>query len=660
MRRPFNFLQAAILRAFTEAVFHNCPMVISADQVVENLQTQFGKMPGGKPREIGFILYILCLVLRGPLLFIASPRTRARWINQRLVRTKNDLMQDLARLRAIVYAGYYGHWTGEVQSNPVHDSLGFVLPARRAPRPADRPQLQRLIGRDLPESAFTSPPPTEAEVIVIGSGAGGAVAAATLAQKGYDVLIVEAGAHFPTTAMSHHEADMTARIYKDGALQSTQDNDIIIFQGIAVGGSTVLNNNICLRLAEPGLTHPDAKDVLRDWHARGAPIDAARLNASFDFVEARLAVRPIQAYLGDHNGAHLQAGWRTYAAAQTPPDTRSITDVFQKNYGTGNTDCNYCGYCNTGCQYGRKNAMPQSFLQDAATNGARILCEAPVLKIETEDRDSDDYFASGVSVLHQGKVHLIKATKFVVLSAGALESSRILQRSGIESSGFDISLNIACPVPALMPNVQRSWDEDQMSTYVDHGDFLIESHFQPPMSMAALIPGWFEDHFNRMQNYGHLVSAGVLFPADRRGWVQGGRLRFNLTEEDLALLRRALATLCKLHFAQGALECYPALARGLTLKKCSDAEVDAFFDKHVVEADDVTLSSSHPHGGNAIHVDRYQGMVDLKLKLHGFENLYVADASVMPSCIRVNAQLTTMAMSHYGISQIPDKTALVG
>jgi choline dehydrogenase-like flavoprotein len=648
------------LRRLTEALFHNCPMVISADQVVENLQVQFGKMQGNKPREIGFILYILCLVLRGPLFFIVSPATRARWINNRLVKTKNDLMQDLARLRAIVYAGYYGHWTGESAANPVHDSLGFVLPAKRAPRPADRPQLTRLSDRDLPEHAFISAPPAEAEVIVIGSGAGGAVAAATLAQKGYQVLIVEAGAHFPTSAMSHHEAEMTARIYRDGALQSTQDNDIIIFQGIAVGGSTVLNNNICLRLAEPGLTHPDAKNVLKDWHSKGAPIDAEQLAKSFDFVEARLDVRKIQPYIGAHNGTHLQKGWQAFASAQIPPDRRSITDVFQKNYGRGKADCNYCGYCNTGCQYGRKNAMPQSFLQDAVAHNAKILCEAPVQQIEKEDRDCDDYHASGVSVLHQGRLHFIKATKFVVLCAGALESSRILQRSGVESSGFDISLNIACPVPALMEAPQRAWDEDQMSTYVDHGDFLIESHFQPPMSMAALIPGWFEDHFARLQNYSRLVSAGVLFPADRRGWVQGGRLRFNLTQEDLALLRRALATLCKLHFAGGAIECYPALARGLTLKKCSDAEVDAFFDKHVVEADDVTLSSSHPHGGNAIHVDRYAGMVDPKLKLHGFANLYVADASVMPSCIRVNAQLTTMAMSHYGISQIPEKAALVG
>ncbi len=232
------------------------------------------------------------------------------------------------------------------------------------------------------------------------------------------------------------------------------------------------------------------------------------------------------------------------------------------------------------------------------------------------------------------------------MAAGTIASSNILSASGIAGTGKDISLNIACPVPALMPDPVLAWDEDQMATFIDRGDFLIESHFQPPMSMASLVPGWFDEHFRRMHHYNRLASAGALFPADRRGEIKGGKLGFKLQESDLDVLRRALAVMTKVHFAGGALEVYPALLHGETLHAgMSDAAIDAFFRDHIHEPDDVVLSSSHPHGGNAINADPAKGVVDLDQRVHGTTNVLVTDASVMPSCIRVNAQLTTMAMA---------------
>ena len=185
-----------------------------------------------------------------------------------------------------------------------------------------------------------------------------------------------------------------------------------------------------------------------------------------------------------------------------------------------------------------------------------------------------------------------------------------------------------------------------MATYVDRADFLIESHFQPPMSMSTLVPGWFDEHFQRMRNYSRLASAGILFPADRLGRLKKGKLDFHLDDKALWTLRRALGTLSKVHFAAGAEEVYPALLRGQTLWKGMEWDaIDTFFANCVREADDVVLSSSHPHGGNAINQNPQKGVVDMDQKVHGTSNVYVSDASVMPSSIRVNAQLTTMAMA---------------
>ena len=298
--------------------------------------------------------------------------------------------------------------------------------------------------------------------------------------------------------------------------------------------------------------------------------------------------------------------------------------------------------------------MAQSFLIDARKAGARILADTPVSKIVWGDPDPNGRrVASGVEVrMPDGGYRTIRATKGVVVAAGTMASSRILAKSGIPGTGEGISLNIACPVVALMPDTMRAWDEDQMATYVDRGDFLLESHFQPPMSMSTLMPGWFGGHAGRMLNYDRLASAGVLFPADRQGRLIDGNLHFKLRADvEMPLLRRALATLTRVHFAGGAEEVYPALARGQTIRKGED--IDAFFDHWVKEADDVTLSSSHPQGGNARNVDPARGVVDCDCRVHGTANVLVTDASTFTSCIRVNAQLTTMAMAHYATAARP-------
>jgi choline dehydrogenase-like flavoprotein len=166
------------------------------------------------------------------------------------------------------------------------------------------------------------------------------------------------------------------------------------------------------------------------------------------------------------------------------------------------------------------------------------------------------------------------------------------------------------------------------------------------MSMASLMPGWFGDHAARMKNYGRVHSAGILCPADRRGRVKDGKLDFRLDPvDDMPVLRDAMATLTKVHFAAGAIECYPALAKGQVVTP--DMDIDAFFAAAIREQDDVTLSSSHPHGGNAMGEDPAHGIVDPDCRVHGTTNVLVTDASVFPSCIRVNAQWTTMAMAQY-------------
>ncbi|WP_293880662.1 GMC family oxidoreductase N-terminal domain-containing protein [Sphingomonas sp.] len=658
MRQPFNAIQAEILEAISEALFYGVEMVISPAQVVENLQHQFGLISGTKPEQIGLLIDAVFIVLGGPFFLIRSPAGRAQVIRDRLELTTIDFLQDLARIRTIIYAGYYGHWQGDTQDdnvdNPVHAQIGFTLPRFRARGPGEVP-LEIFEGRELTHHDFVGHDkcPGSVGVIVVGSGAGGAVAACNLQAQGHDVLIIEAGPHYPSPKITHEERRMTARLFVDGGIQTSRDNDFVVFQAQCVGGGTVINNGIALRVDQPGMIHPSAPDVLEKWASIGAAVDKSRFDAAYDAVEKALEIERIDPKSGVNNGAHLLAGWHAYANETNDPVNDAAPALwFRKNYGPRRieADCAYCGYCNTGCPYGRKNGMAQSYLIKAREKGARILADARVLNILWRaDLTDGKRVAEGVDVeFPDGQRRTILTTQGVVVAAGTMASSRLLMASGIVGAGDCISLNIASPVAALMPEdrVVRAWDEDQMATYVDRGDFLLESHFQPPMSMASLLTGWFSEHARRMQNYSRLVSSGILFPADRRGRLIGGKLHFKLDAEiDLPLIRRAIATLARVHLAGGAIEVYPALARGGVIYPGTD--IEAFLEEGIREADDVVLSSSHPHGGNARNVDPDCGVVDLECRVHGTTNVMVTDASVFPSCIRVNAQLTTMAMAHY-------------
>ncbi len=653
MRQPFDAIQSEILEKFTEALFHDVDMVITPAQVVENLQTQFGLIEGDKPDQIRLLITTVFIVLGGPLFLIDSIEGRADTIRRRLQETQIDFLQDLGRIRTLIYAGYYGHWDGVTEAdnehNPVHRQIGFILPKFRDRSAPGEIPLTLVEGRELTHENFIGHDdcPTSAGVIVIGSGAGGAVAAYNLAAQEHDVLIIEAGSHYPSQRITHEERRMAAKLFKDGGIQTSRDNDFVVFQAQCVGGGTVINNGIALRVDQPGMIHPQAADVLDKWASIGATVDRVAFDAAYLAVENYLGIAQIDPIIGRNNGRHILDGWAAYAAATgNPADLASPATWFRKNWGPKREgiECAYCGYCNTGCPYGRKNGMAQSYLVDATSKGARILADARVAKITWRE---DGKTADAVEViLSDGRRRTIKARNGVVVAAGTMASSRILAASGVDGTGEGLSLNIASPVSALMPREMRTWDEDQMTTYVDRGDYLIESHFQSPMNMATLLTGWFGDHAKKMQNYSRLASAGILFPADRRGRVVGNQFSFKLDlDEDLPLIRRAIGALARVHFAGGAQEVYPALTRGGTITP--DMDIDGFLHEQIREADDIVLSSSHPHGGNAMNEDSALGIVDPQCRVHGTTNVMVTDASVFPSCIRVNAQLTTMAMAHY-------------
>jgi choline dehydrogenase-like flavoprotein len=161
-----------------------------------------------------------------------------------------------------------------------------------------------------------------------------------------------------------------------------------------------------------------------------------------------------------------------------------------------------------------------------------------------------------------------------------------------------------------------------------------------------------------MKDYRRFASAGVLIGTQPNGRVKStsffrnlfGPIAYAMTASDLEKLKRGMTRLAQVYFAAGAEAVYPTSFVDLEMRENkfrTNRDIERFVHENVRKPDDLTLSSAHPQGGNPMSDNRRLGVVDSRFKVHGSDNLYVCDASVFPTSIGINPQLTIMAMADY-------------
>jgi choline dehydrogenase-like flavoprotein len=244
------------------------------------------------------------------------------------------------------------------------------------------------------------------------------------------------------------------------------------------------------------------------------------------------------------------------------------------------------------------------------------------------------------------------AAERVVLCAGAIGSSELLLRSGITQRGnvgkhFHVLGGVM--VTADMQQELNGYDGIGLTSVAEVGpDCVVETFFSPPGAFSLTLGGWFATHFERMRRYTHFAQAGVMVGTEPRGKIsldRKGETRIELTfsKSDIEKLKRGLRTLSEIFFAAGAAAVLPATFRFIEFTHPADLRM---IDEQIKHPDDLVLGTAHPQGGNVIHEDPAKGVVDPTFHVHGYENLFVVDASVFPSNLWANCQATTMALSH--------------
>ena len=261
--------------------------------------------------------------------------------------------------------------------------------------------------------------------------------------------------------------------------------------------------------------------------------------------------------------------------------------------------------------------------------------------------------------LADGRGVTVRARTYV-LAAGAIASSYLLLRSGAGRGlpvGQGVLLQHGRPAHRrLRREPLRSFDGLQISHFgiPSQDGFVFETWFNPPVSQALNMPGWFEQHFENMQRYDHLMAVGVLVGTESNGRIiaaltGGPGVDFRPQPDDLADARarppaaRRAAVRRRRRARDGQL---------VGLRRVHVAERAGAIDQIAADPDYISLGTGHPQGGNALSRDPERGVVGPDFRVHGYDDLYVCDASVFPTSLTVNPQLTVMALAHYAAQRI--------
>lgn len=481
------------------------------------------------------------------------------------------------------------------------------------------------------------------DVLVVGSGSGGATAARTLAQAGREVAVLEEGGDFTGRQLTQRDAAMYDQLYMDRAGRSTSDLSISVMQGRVLGGGGVINTCDVVPIADGTLDVWRRRFGLADYTAE--EIAPHRARALRD-----LAASPIpEAALNANNRLLRQGaealGWRG--------------EVMLNN----RLGCAGLGTCLIGCPANAKRNPRFVAIPQALEAGARFFTRARALRI---DGASDELKSVEVGALDAKGYHVRERFRLrartVILAANAIESAALLIRSGLgnEHVGRHLSLQPQLPIVARFDHdvlsfrgIPQAYGVTQFEepAHPEHGwwGFRIESIAGTPGIVGTILPWLGEVGQERMRDYPRFASALQLLPDEPSGRVRierSGRLRIDymLAEELLGRARAAIKASARIFLAAGAREVVVVASEPLLLSCESDL---AAVDGLRFEPATMPWISAHQQGTVRFAPSAADGGADPAGQVYGTRGVYVFDSSGFPTSSSSHTMAPIITLSEF-------------
>ncbi|MFZ5722804.1 MAG: FAD-dependent oxidoreductase [Pseudomonadota bacterium] len=486
-----------------------------------------------------------------------------------------------------------------------------------------------------------------ADVVVVGSGAAGAVVAFELAASGRKVIILEAGPYVPSSEFREDLALAFEQLYEDKGGQANTRGDLNILQGACVGGSTVVNGCVCFRT-------PDF--ILADWQREHGltELTPETLAPYFAKAERNLHVHENAPHEINANSQAVIRGCEKLGVSWKP---------LKRNI----RDCGLTGFCLAGCASDRKQSMLVTYLPWALQHGAELYADTKVTRVLAENGEAKGVLAEVIDPLtRQKKADLRVDAKVVVMAAGAVHTPLVLQASGLCNGSGQLGRNFACHpstgVMAKFPEPLHMWRGALLGVYVDEylhperGGFLLEVGGAGPAEISLFVdPGLGADYDRFMQEARHYSAMVTLIHDHNVGRVyldDDGikRIEYDLAATDFPAMKAAFKAAARIYFAAGAEQVFLPTVTRTVIERAEDIEamVEAIPD----EPHALRLVSYHPQGTARMGADPARSVVGPRGETHEVRRLFVADASLFPTSMIVNPQLSVYGLAGYIADQV--------
>lgn len=477
------------------------------------------------------------------------------------------------------------------------------------------------------------------DVLVVGSGPGGAVVAKELAEAGKDVILLEEGPPFGTKDFRQEAGESLHRTFREGGTRATRGNMFIpTMQAIALGGGSLVNSAICAR--PPGW-------VYDKWAERcgTSAITEASLAPHFDRVEKFLGVAPTPEDVQGERNLLFKKGCDAIGIS-SEPTWRNVSG------------CRGSGECFTGCRNGAKKSTDVSYVPAAIRAGARVFTSVRAETLKLDGRKARGMRGRVVEPFTNAPSFAVDVdAKTVVLAAGCMATPVLLMKSGASNPhvGKDLQLHPGLAIMAVYEHPIDPWKGATQGyhslEYLKEG-IKLEVLWSPPAVLAARLPGLGHEYQRHLLDYQRMAPFDVIIqPEHSRGTVKARKgsfdpdIAFHFDDRDVALIQRGLGVLSDICWASGAIGILPGL-HGVPELLRSKAESEILKTKKL-QGKDTIAAANHAMGTTRMSKHPRDGVVDERGRCHDLDNVFIADTGIFPGSPAVNPMLACMALADW-------------